>query len=189
MSDFDPEKRMIENAHKLTYMLYCYPKKTIMEIINFFQLPPVHINAAIWKAEDMGYISKADSETGMVEILSAPEPFEFGDTTNELMELLKYCFQKLSVDEKDLEENYLNQWLAGYGSHDHIVAMKYLLNTGVLAEYTVDDTQMDEKGRPVLDKKTKEPVVNEYVFYTLAGNEDHRWGERRFKTPPVAPEK
>lgn len=189
MSDFDPEQRMLENAHKLTYMLYCYPNKTIMEIINFFQLPPIHINGAIWKAEDMGYISKADDQTGMVEIKSMPEPFVFGDTVDELMHLLRYSFDKLSAEEKDLEENYLNQWLAGYGSHDHIVAMKYLLNNGELAEYTVDDTQMDEKGRPVIDKKTKEPVVNEYVFYTKAGCEENRWGERRFKTPPVAPEK
>lgn len=188
MSDFSPEKRMIENAQKLTYMLYCYPTKTIMEIINFFQLPPIHINAAIWKAEDMGYISKADPETGMVEILSSPEPFEFGDTVEELMELLKYSFDKLSAEEKDLEENYLNQWLAGYGSHDHIVAMKYLLNNGVLAEYTVSDQQFDGKGKPVLGED-KEPLINEYVFYTKAGCEDNRWGERRFKTPPVAPEK
>lgn len=179
-------QKMLENAQKVTYLISCYPSKPLQEIINFMQLPPIQINSAIWVAQDKGYISEPNEESGISESLSPPEPYEFGDIEEELEAMLTYCFGKMTKKEQDLEENYLNQWLMGYGSHDHIVAMKRLLNNGVLAEYTVDDAQLDEKGKQVYNKD-KTPVVNEYTFYTLAGNEVHRWGEKNFKTEPKKP--
>lgn len=163
--------KMKENAHKITYLISVYPTKNLADIINMIQLPPIQINSAIWAATELGYISEPNAETGLVKLISPPEPFEFGEVEQELENALEYCFNKMILKEQDLEENYLNSWLTGYGSHDHIIAIKQLISRNILAEYSLQDGE------------------NEYIFYTTFENREQEWGRKQFKKDPVANKK
>lgn len=161
--------KMRELAHKVTYLVNIYPEKNLGELITLIQLPAIQINAGIWAAQELGYISEPDVETGMVKLLSEPDPYEFGEHETELETSLVYCFSKLLPKEQDMEENYLSSWTNGYGSHDVIIAMKRLLTSHVLAEYEIEDGE------------------NVYKFYTNYETREQEWGRKQFKSDPKAP--
>lgn len=158
-------KKMLENAHKITYLVTQYPKHTMPEIIALLQMPAIDINTAFWAAQDMDYIAEPTKDGSLV-LKYPPEVYDFGETVPELKEALLYCFTMLAKEEVDLEENYLSQWVTGYTTQDVTVAMKLLLNERKLAEYTISDGE------------------NNYTFYTLFENLEQEWGRKQFKKPP-----
>jgi hypothetical protein len=158
--------KMLENAHKITYLISVYPEKQLSEIINLIQLPAIQINAGIWTAVELGYVSEPNEETGITAVLSPPDPYNFGEYEQELEASLIYCFSKLLKKEQDMEENYLSGWTNGYGSHDTIIAMKQLLSNHILAEYEIEDGE------------------NVYKFYTNYDTREQLWGKKQFKLPP-----
>lgn len=174
-------KKIMENACKVTFLIQQYPEKKLPEILSLLQLPALDINAAIWAAQDMGWINEPDDKTGYVELIEAPLTWSFGDSIYNLKNSLLYCFEKLAKKEQDLEENYINQWTQGYPAHDVLVAVKSLLVDRRLFEYELLDQQRNEKGKLQFDKKG-EPIMDPYIFYTLWENAEQEWGRKQFKT-------
>lgn len=158
---------ILENSHKIAYLIQQYPEHKLEQIIGLVQLPAIDINVAIWTAIDNGLISEPDQETGKSTFLKAPKKWQFGDTVDPLKETLIYAFKNLAKKESDIEENYLNGWLQGYTPHDELIAMKQLLNDQVFAEYMIEDGD------------------SQYTFYTLYENRDKLWGRSQFKKDPL----
>lgn len=176
-------EKIKQNAQKFAYLVKAYPEKSVTEVIGLFQLGPIDINTAIWAAVDLGYITEVDQE----QFLPAPEgedsklnphfqhadpkklpkAWDFGPVEAELESALTYAFKKLNAEEKDLEENYLSNWLGGYATHDSLIAVKRLLETNVLHEYQIEDGE------------------NEYLFYSLKENAGKNWGQKQFKINPL----
>lgn len=164
---------MIENAHKITYLMHTYPEKNLGDIIKLLAMPALDINVGIWTAQELGLIDKPDEKTSKAKVLDLPAEWDFGTTVNELMEQLVYALGKVAEQEGDFEENSIQQWLAGYAPHDVAIALRKLLEDKVLAEYEIHD----------YDKKTKD--TSTYTFYTLYENRGKQWGSKQFKNPPI----
>jgi hypothetical protein len=157
----------IENAHKITFLVESYPNHTLAKIIELLQMPAIDINAATWYAQEEGWITQVDEETGMVALAFDEHVYHFGKSVTNLEEKLLYCFEKLASKETDLEENYLSNWTLGYPAHDVMIALRDLEEDGLLAQYQIEDGE------------------NKYIFFTLAENKDKVWGQKQFKANPM----
>ena len=157
-----------ENAMKLARVASFYPEHKLEEILGLIQMPPADINAALWRAEDLGYM-EIDKKAQQFKLLHVPD-MEWGELTSALRDRIMYCLKKLNESETDMEEMVLTQWFAGYPSHDILLVLKSLIQDEVVATYNILDS-------------TKEGGKNEYVYYTLAKNRSQEWGRKQFKKP------
>jgi len=161
---------VVDNAAKVTFLVREYPDHTLAQIIEMLSMPAININTAIWHAQELGYISEPDEETGKVVPLTTPATWEFGEAIKNLEAMLIYSFRQLAKKETDLEEQYLSNWTAGYPPHDVLIALKDLENQGILVQYQIEDGE------------------NKYVFFTLAENRGKLWGQKQFKKNPLSNE-
>jgi hypothetical protein len=159
-----------QNAQKFTYLVMAYPEKTVPKLISLLQMGPIDINTAIWAAVELGYITEMDQEDQHTHPAFKEIKWELGPQIEYLQDALIYAFEKLNAQEKDMEENYLSNWLGGHASHDALIAVKLLLEDGILHEYQIEDGE------------------NSYIFYTLKENEGKNWGQKQFKTNPLTGE-
>lgn len=160
-------RQMLENANKVVYLAEQYPEHNLTQLISLLQLPAIDINNAVWAAIDMGWLTEPDKKTKRVEVLQRPEPYYFGESVDDLQDILLYAFERLGKQETDLEEYSLSQWVQGYPSHDVLIAMRLLLDGKKLHEYMIEDGE------------------NNYTFYTLYENKDKVWGSKQFKQNPL----
>lgn len=160
-------ERMKQNAQKFAYLVKAYPEKTVPEVIALLQMGPIDINTAIWAAVDLGYVTDIDKKDQRSRVAKLPKTWDFGQDEADLEAALLYAFGKLSEQEKDLEENYLSNWVAGYAAQDSLIAVKRLLEQDLLHEYEIEDGE------------------NKYIFYTLKAHAGKNWGQKQFKTNPL----
>jgi hypothetical protein len=162
---------IVRNAHKFTYLAKAYPEKSIKKIIELMQLPQIDVNCAIWLTLDAGWVRVVKhEETDYAETPKLPDAWDFGPEVDNLKTAIIYMFAKLNAEEKDLEEHYLANLLAGYPVRDTLVAIKHLLETGTIHEYQIEDGE------------------DSYIFYTLKVNAGKNWGQKQFKTNPLTGE-
>lgn len=148
--------------HKLIYLANEYPDKSITELAELFRIPIIDINAAIWMAQDSGFIS-VDEKKKTFKVENIPEKWELGKNVAMLVNTLLYVFRRLAKDGSDIEDGNLALWLGGYPTHDTLIAIKYLINENNLVSYTLKDGK------------------DEYTFYTLTENTGKKWGQKQFK--------
>lgn len=178
-------KKMLENANKIAFIKENYPKHRLNDVISLLEMSAIDINTSLWAAQELGFISKPDAETGLFELVSAPVLYEFGPAVKDLQDAIVYSFIELGKRENDLEEVYFNEWTAGYPKHDLLVALKELLNNKIMFEYEIQDPELDKKGNAILNEDTQEPIINIYNFFTLYENKDNLWGAKQFKKNPI----
>lgn len=188
-------EQILNNAHKITYMVQEYPDKTQTQIIELFQMSPIDINTAIWYAIDCGFLSKPENylnengeqvyETGpqgkkstvpakKLTLLATPDEWQFGKVVDDFKAAIVYAFNKLAETESDLEEQYLGHWTMGYSTHDYLVTIKQLLSDHVLGTYELTDP---------------EDLKSTYTYYSLFENVEQMWGKKNFKVQPTGEEK
>lgn len=159
----------LENANKLAFLVKEFPDKNVTDLLDIVQMPPVQSNAGFWLAQELGWVS--DVKDGKITFIKAPEKWEFGDVTEGLIDQIQYCFGRLAKDETDLEEKWLTDWLTGYPPQEILIAMHYLLDQRVLAEYEITD-------------KANSVGPSTYKFYTLFENLEQQWGRKQFSKNP-----
>lgn len=164
----------LNDVHKLTFLANEFPNKNLGELIGIFELSPLDLNSAIWRAQDHGFLH-INEGTSKVVVDTVPKKWEFGSAVEYLLEAIPYTFKKLAEQQSDMEENYFSNWTGGYTAQDVMVAMRKLIADKVMADYFVTDVS-DSKGK-------KE--INKYTFYTLAENRYHMWGRKQFKKDPL----
>lgn len=183
-------KRIIENAHKIAYVVSLYPEKKMTDmdpatghdegIAGLFQTSPIEFNAGAWAAQDLGLFSV--DKDNVVTVKDLPTEWSFGELVEHLMVEIPYAIGKINENEADIEDEYIGtMWTAGFPSQDVIIAMKRLLETGVITSYEVKNetkiTPNREQRRAGEEERT---IVDTYTFYTLPENAEHRWGEKQF---------
>lgn len=181
---------IINDAHKLVYLAKAYPEKNITDVQALFYMPTVNMNAAIWYAFDEGYLKVVKREVTIevespkknkkptlqnveqdfFEVTGKPDEWKFGEAEQALEDVIEYAFEHVNAEEKDLEEYYLAAQLNGYAPQDILIAIKHLLDRGILHEYQIEDHG------------------NNYIFYTLKRNADKVWGAKQFKENPLTGE-
>lgn len=172
--------KALEQVHKIVFLANEYPSKTMQEIAKLFEMPPLDINIAIWRAADMGFLTI--DENNKFTIHEVPDKWELGDNINFLKTQLTYYFSHLARDEADLEETYLSNLTAGYPAHDHLIVMKLLLSERILTSYKL----IEEIEIPVSKKakvRGKKPLKHDqaYTFFSLWANSEQQWGRKQFK--------
>lgn len=165
------ENTMLTNANKVAYLFQQFPKHSVPEIMALLQMPPIDVNAAMWLAQELGWITELNKKKDQIKFVKEPETWDFGLLESTLEDSIVYCFKRLGKDETDLDEHFLSDWTAGYPAHDVIIAMKRLLNGRVLFEYLLTDTD-------------KDGTKNEYKFFTLFENSEMQWGKKSFRQAP-----
>lgn len=183
-----PNRKIFENANKVAFLIQQYPDQKLTEIISLLAgpgvdmpMPAIEINTALWAATQVGWVTEPDPETNIVTCIKTDEDWTFGETLDTLQDMLLYAFKCLALKQNDLEENYLSEWTRGYSGYDVIIAMKRLLNSGELFEYTLKAVDFIGEG-----KKNSSSI---YTFYTLFENQNEQWGSKQFKKPPTKPKK
>lgn len=159
-----------ENMHKFVYLANEYKGSKVEQLYKMFNFPLLDYQAAAYLAEDLGFVKivKKKSEDHRFEVVSMPEDLDFGTDVRNLISTLQFVFLRLSKDEIDLSEWELNAWMEGYPTHDQFIAVKWLLNNGVLGTYEIK----------VSNREVKLPDTVQ-TYYTTAGNESKRWGEKQ----------
>lgn len=160
--------KMLENAHKITFLVKQYPEHKLSDITKLLGMPAIEINTGLWYAKNEGLIDLPGDD--VVTFIKAPENWVFGENVETLMDMLLFAFQQLAPEERDMEENYIANWTLGYNPQDVMIAINTLINNGQLADYTLADP---------------DDLKSIYVFYTLPANVDKLWGRKSFKKEPV----
>ena len=166
------QNKQTEDMMKVVFIANEYPEKDIKGIAgSFSNMSPIDFNAACWRAQDEGYLA-IDKQTGKTDVLKVPDEWVFGDAVEHLVSITPYVLSKLAEVEADPEENFYANYVNGYAGHDVVIAVRHMINKGIIATYEVKDVSEAEDGSKVTDT---------YLFYTLPENVDKRWGEAQFK--------
>lgn len=174
--------KVLNNAHKITFIMQQYPEKKLPDLLTLLAMPAIDINSGLWAAEDLGYITQVDKDTGVLAFASEPENgWDFGQSVVDLKGELLYCMGVLARRQADLEEFFISKWTQGYPVADVLVAVKSLLVNNQLVEYELQDHRIDEKGHKMFEEDENTPIMDTYIFYTLPENAAHQWGKLSFK--------
>lgn len=158
---------IIENAQKVSYIVSKFPELSFGDIMELVQLPSLDIDAALWRAQDMGWI-EVDKKKEFIRLIEIPR-FSFGEEVEGIKDRILYAFKKLGELESDMDDFTLGKWLLGFVARDAVIALKQCLDDGTLCSYTI------------IDSGNKKEGDNEYTFYTLPENLDKKWGKKQFK--------
>lgn len=159
-----------ELAHKFVFLAKRYPDHDLQKLIQLFEMAPIDINAAIWRAKEMEMVTIKDKE-GLITL--HPEKiaeYKFGPEVDVIKDRLLYALKKMNENEGDMEEFVLSQWFRGYGAHDLLIGLWNLIDDGKIAMYSVKENKNDEES-------------STYVFYTLIENLGKEFGRKQFKDP------
>lgn len=170
----DLEEKAQDDIQKVLFLASGYPKKTVTELAAMFQDSPLNTNTAIWRTQDLGYLTVEKDGKFTLAKDKLPEEWKLGPEVDYLLKVIPYVFKRLAKEESDMEENFFGTWSQGYASQDVIIALKILINDQVLAMYELVDGLNDSK-----NKKT----IETYTFYCLAENRQKEWGRKQFKDP------
>lgn len=162
--------RVLENAHKITYLVKSYPEHKVADVVGLLALPGIDINTAIWRAQEEGFLAEPDTEKQTMALLKEPAKYEFGQSVEVLKDMLIASFTALAKKETDLEEQQLSIWMQGHPAHDCLIALKVLEEEKKLAQYAIEDGD------------------STYVFFTLYKNKGKQWGRSQFKKDPLPDE-
>lgn len=159
------------NMHKFVYLANEYKGSKTAQLYHMFQMPLLDYEAAAYLAQDLGFVKITEKVKGdfRFEVVSLPEKIELDADLHDLIKTLTYVFKRLEKKETDLEQGELTAWMEGYPTHDQFIAMKWLLNEGVLGTYEIVTRS---------DKKLGLPDTTRTMF-CVAGNESKRWGEKQ----------
>lgn len=179
----------LQEVHKLVFLAGEFPNKQMSELGTLFGMSMFDINAAVWRAKDLG-LFYVDDKTGFYKVEKEPETWDFGPEVQELMDTVMYVFEKLAEGEHDMEETNFGQWAEGHLTHNVLVTIKKLLKDGKLVSYELTTSNTKEPSKKGL-KRGKEPKVIEstYTFYTLPENLEKQWGRKRFPDQSMLKEK
>lgn len=187
------DKRTLEMAHKIAYVSMVYPEKKMSDvdsltgidngIAGLFETVPIEFNAGAWAAQDLDLIAVAEDGVVTHKKSISEVDWKFGELVDHLMAEMPYCIKKINEKEADIEDEFIgSQWTAGFPAQDVVIAMKRLIETGVVASYDVTNETVIKPNREQRRKGAKEEIVMDtYTFYTLPENLEKRWGEKQFE--------
>lgn len=173
--------KALNDVHKAAFLCNEYKDKTIREVASLLELSAMDINNALWRCEDLGYIT-VDEEKRTFTVNNLPEKWEFGEDVEFLKDQLIYTFNHMARSEADIEENYLANMTRGYAAQDLVIATKQLLADKVITTYELtNETEMPLSKKAKARGKDPQIVRDTYTFYCLTENLGKEWGRKQFK--------
>lgn len=172
--------RARQDIHKVVYLCNEYPSKTINEIADLFQTSVMDSNVAIDRAREFGYITVNKDMKFTVD--KVPEKYEFGPEVGYLLEAIPYQLLKNAEEETDLSEEELSMYMHLHGAQDRLIALKSLINDGIIATYKLTNKTEIKPSKKGLKRGKKSKIVEtEYTFYTLPEYLGKEFGKNSFE--------
>lgn len=146
------------------YLLKILGTKKLSELVENIDLPFLDINLILFDAEKAGEV-EIDREKDKIKALKEPEITFDPVLANKLLRVIQHYESK----EKNITRGKLNSWIKdpvtglGYGWHEYLMALQYLIDSDQIQEEVVSVPQSGE--RP----------YHKFVFLQLPNNPNEDW--------------
>jgi len=156
---------IINDARKVAYLVYLYPKKGLQQIAELMSMPPIAKDCAIIEASRQGWV-EISKKKGQLTLTTEeiPEP-TFDDMMVMIRDRVRFIIKHHNSEEQDIDEVVLLQMLVGYPVQDILITLNLMLDEGTIANYTIAEGKKGE---------------NVYTFWTMPENVGKEWGRKRF---------
>ena len=161
-------------AYQILVMSYLHPEDTMSDIAAKLGYSPLYIiNAMEYGIEMKWYNFDADEDKLInkvaMEDVKRVRVGGLGADVSRLEEEILDLLERINQKEEDIAEDKLRAWV--YNINPPIVDMVLFLleDQHVIERYTLTDPEDED---------------SEYVFITLEGNADKKWGKKQFKVQP-----
>src|ERR1035437_3870377 len=150
------------------YLLKILETNKLSKLVAAIDLPPLDMNLALWGAIEAGEV-EIDEKKDRVKALKEGESWHNPELASKLLSVI----QHYANQESNITVGRLNSYMKdplgnnGYPTHEYLMSMQYLIDTGVVVEQT--------KGVPAL--KGKWPY-HKFVFLCLPENPNEEWNTR-----------
>jgi hypothetical protein len=148
----------------IPYLLKILETNKLSELVANIDLPPLDINLALGDAEAAGEI-EVDRAKDRIKALKPAEPSFDSDLASKLLRTM----QQYERNETNITRGRLNSLIKdpvtgrGYGYHEYIMALHYLIDSGQVEQEVVSVPKTDK--RP----------YHKFVFLQFADNPNEDW--------------
>lgn len=151
----------------IPYLAKTLKTNKLSEIVANIDLPTLDINLLLWDAEKAGQI-EIDAKKDRIKVLVEPEATFDSDLANKLIRWIQYyASQEINISRGRLNHAIKDPVTgAGYGYHDYVTSLQYLIDTGQIEEEVVR-----------VPKEGKRPAHN-FSFLQLPGNPNDDWNRK-----------
>lgn len=151
----------------IPYLLKILDTNKISELVGNIDLPPIDINLMIWDAIKNGQI-EVDEKKDRIRALVEPEVSFNSDLANKLLRVIQhYASKEINVTRGTLNGVIKDPTSGkGYGWHEYIMALHYLIESGQVIEMEVSVP------------KSKDRPYHKFVFLCLPENDNEEWNAR-----------
>lgn len=154
----------------IAYLLKCLNTTKLSELVQQIELVPLDMNLALWAAEEAGDI-EIDQKKDHVKLLNEnPEPWHNPELTTKLIKTIQHYAKSHTNPTRGRMNSIIKDPITntGYLTHEYIMSMQYLVDTGQIEEETIS-----------VPKAGQRPY-QQFIFYGLPENGDNNkeWNAR-----------
>lgn len=150
----------------IPYLLKILDTNKLSELVANIDLPPLDINLALGDAENDGQV-EVNREKDRIKVLVEPEITFDADLASKLLRTM----QQYERNETNITRGRLNSLIKdpvtgrGYGYHEYIMALHYLIDSGQVEQEVVSVPKTDK--RP----------YHKFVFLQFKDNPNEDWNK------------
>lgn len=151
----------------ILYLLKALKTTKLSELVENIDLPLLDINLALWEAEKNGQV-EINRAKDRIKALKEPDATHDEALANKIVRVIQYHAEQ----EINITVGKLTSWVKNpameynYPYHDYIVALQYLIDSGIILEEEMTVPQ------------TKKRPFHRFVFLCLPGNDNQEWNAR-----------
>lgn len=162
--------RIVNNARIIAELARLFPSEPLSSIHGVLDMPIIDKNNAMWYGQGAGLIAEHSRKQTDPIVSLSPEPLWDADVERLKNDIL-YAMRQVSIDEGDMSEGQLTEWLMGNKGHFVAISLRQLIESKQIIPYTITEHMKMGKGMKSAH----------HVFYTLAENKGKDWGTKQFK--------
>lgn len=152
----------------LLYLLKALKTEKLSDVVANIDEAPIDINITIWDAIENGDV-EVDEEKDKIKALKKPELWHHEELTSKILRVMRHY----AKNETNITRGTMYQFtkdpmtMKGYKTHEYLMSLQYLIDTGVIEEYTVSVPEIKKK-RP----------YHRFVFLCLPDNPNEEWNAK-----------
>ena len=152
----------------ILYLLKTLKTNKISELVANIDAPPIDINIAIWDAIDRGEV-ELDEKNDKITALKEAEMWHDEKLVTKILRVIGQFVKEEANVTRGRMYGYMKDPTTGqgYGTHEYLMSLQYLIDTGVVQEYEVSVPEIKKK-RP----------FHKFVFLCIPGNPNEEWNSK-----------
>lgn len=152
----------------ILYLLKTLKTNKLSLVVANIDAAPLDINIAIWKAIAAGEV-EVDEKKDRIKPLKEAEMWHHEELTNKILYVIKHYADNEANITRGTLYGYMKDpvSMVGYTTHEYLMSLQYLIDTGVIEEYEIS----------VPEVKNKRPF-HKFVFLCMPGNPNEEWNSK-----------